>query len=136
MELADLLRKTLDVDSDEIWWNECTPTPNRVFGVRLHSMGLSVREVIAVLELLDVDRSHGAIWNWTQTLAEAQGDPPTRNTSWSRARQSGCMRRSTWSQSYSSRLTSTAAAGPIPWRRFCIGSPRNTTSPMLVYGRR
>jgi transposase-like protein len=30
-----------------------------------------------VLELLGVDRSHGAVWNWTYDLAEAKGDPPT-----------------------------------------------------------
>ncbi len=81
MTLADLLRETLDVDCDEIWENERTPTPVRVFGVRLHSMGLSVREVAAVLELLDVDRSHGAVWNWTHDLAEAQADPPTAEPS-------------------------------------------------------
>ena len=61
--------------------NERTPTPVRVFGVRLHSMGLSVREVTAVLELLDVSRSHGAVWNWTHDLADAQGDPLTAEPS-------------------------------------------------------
>ena len=76
MTLADLLRETLDVDRDEVWENERTPTPVRVFGVRLHSMELSVREVAAVLELLGVDRSHGAVWNWTHDLAESQADPP------------------------------------------------------------
>jgi transposase-like protein len=81
MQLADLLRETLDVDCDDVWANERTPTPVRVFGVRLHSMGLSLREVVAVFELLDVDRSHGAIWNWTHTLAEAQSDPPTAEPS-------------------------------------------------------
>ncbi len=39
-------------------------------------MGLSVREVVAVLELIGVDRSYAAIWNWTRTLSEAQSDPP------------------------------------------------------------
>ncbi|PSQ63658.1 MAG: IS6 family transposase [Halobacteriales archaeon SW_8_66_22] len=77
MTLADLLRETLDVEYDEIWENERTPTPVRVFGVRLHSMGLSLREVVAVLDLLGVDRSHGAVWGWTHDLAEAQSDPPT-----------------------------------------------------------
>jgi len=77
MTLASLLKETSDVDCDEVWENERTPTPVRVFGVRLHSMGLSLREVEAVLELLDVDRCHQAIWNWTHTLAEAQDDPPT-----------------------------------------------------------
>ncbi|WP_254532729.1 IS6 family transposase [Natrinema gelatinilyticum] len=81
MQLADLLRETLDVDCDEVWENERTPTPVRVFGVRLHSMRLSVREVVAVLELLGIDRSHGAIWNWTHTLSEAQSDPPTAQPS-------------------------------------------------------
>ena len=77
MQLANLLRDSLDVDCDEVWENERTSTPVRVFGVRLHSMGLSVREVVSVFELLGIDRSHGAIWNWTHTLSEAQSDPPT-----------------------------------------------------------
>ena len=81
MTLADLLKETLDVDCDEVWENERTPTPVRVFGVRLHSMGLSVREVASVLELLGVDRSHGAVWNWTHDLAESQADPPTAQPS-------------------------------------------------------
>jgi len=52
MILADLLREMLNVDYDEGWENERTPTPLRLFGILLHSMGLSVREVAAVLELL------------------------------------------------------------------------------------
>ena len=52
MQLADLLRESLAVDCAEVWENERTPTPVRVFGVRLHSMGLSVREVVSVLKLL------------------------------------------------------------------------------------
>jgi len=81
MTLADLLRETMELPENEVWENERTPTPVRVFGVRLHSMGLSVREVPAVLELLGVDRSHGAVWNWTDDLAEAQADPPTAEPS-------------------------------------------------------
>jgi len=76
MQLANLLRESLDVDCDEVWENERTPTPVRVFEVRLHSLGLSVREVVAVLDLLGVDQSHGAVWNWTHDLAESQADPP------------------------------------------------------------
>jgi transposase-like protein len=38
-------------------------------------MGLSVREVVAVFELLGIDRWHGAIWRWTHRLAETQSDP-------------------------------------------------------------
>jgi transposase-like protein len=81
MTLADLLRETLDVDCEDVWENERTPTPVRAFGVRLHLMGLSVREVAAVLELLGGGRSHGAVWNWTHGLAEAQADPPTAEPS-------------------------------------------------------
>lgn len=77
MELADPLRETVDVDCDEIWEKERIPTPVRVFGMRLHSMGSSVREVEALLALLSIDRSHGAVWNWTHAIAEAQADPPT-----------------------------------------------------------
>jgi len=44
-------------------------------------MGLSVREVAAVLELLGNKQSHGAVWNWTHDLAEAQEDPPTAEPS-------------------------------------------------------
>ena len=81
MQLADLLKETLDVESQDVWENERTPTPVRVFGVRLHSMGLSLREIVAVLEWLDVDRSHGAVWNWVHTLSEEQSDPPTAEPS-------------------------------------------------------
>jgi transposase-like protein len=81
MKLGDLLRETLNVDCDAVWENERTPTPVRVFGVRLHSMGLSLREVVAVFEWVDVDRSHGAVWNWTHTLSENQDDPPTAEPS-------------------------------------------------------
>ena len=81
MRLGDLLGETLSVDCDEVWDNERTPTPVRVFGVRLHSMGLSLREVVAVFEWLGVDRFHGAVWNWTHTLSKAQEDPPTTEPS-------------------------------------------------------
>ena len=77
MELGDLLGETLSVDCDELWDNERTSTPVRVFGVPLHSMGLSLREIVAVFEWLSVDRSHGAVWNWTHTLSKNQDDPPT-----------------------------------------------------------
>jgi len=62
MQLANLLRETLDVEEQDVWENERTPTPVRRFGVRLHSMGLSVRETQTALAWLGVDRSHGAVW--------------------------------------------------------------------------
>jgi len=37
MQLADLLRETLDEDSQDVWENGRTPTPVRRFGVRLHT---------------------------------------------------------------------------------------------------
>jgi len=62
-DTRDLLRETIDLPNDDVWENERTPTPVRVFGVRLHSVGLSVQEVPATLELLGIDRSHGTVWN-------------------------------------------------------------------------
>ena len=81
MQLADLLRETLDEDSQDVWENERTPTPVRRFGVRLHTAGLSIRETVAILDLLGVDRSHGAVWTWVHTLSEEQSDPPTAEPS-------------------------------------------------------
>jgi putative transposase len=43
---------------------------------------MSIRETVAILELLGVDRSHGAVWNWVHTLSETQSDPPTASPSW------------------------------------------------------
>jgi len=81
MSLADLLSETLETDSQDVWENERTPTSVRRFGVRLHTAGLSIRETVAILDLLGVDRSHGAVWNWVHTLSEAQSDPPTAEPS-------------------------------------------------------
>lgn len=43
-----------------------------------HPLGCSgsafILEVVAVFEFLGIDRSHGAIWNWTQTLTDDQND--------------------------------------------------------------
>ena len=77
MTLADLLKNNLDIDNQDPWENERTPTPIRCFAVRLHSMGLSLREVEAVLDWLGVDRCHQAIWNWKETLSNHQSEPPT-----------------------------------------------------------
>jgi len=77
MELADLFRETLETDDQDVWENERTPTPVRRFGARLHAAGLLIRETVAILELLGVDRSHGAVWNRVHTLSESQSDPPT-----------------------------------------------------------
>ena len=49
--------------------------------MRLHTTGLSIRETVAILDLLGVDRSHGAVWNWVHPLSAAQSDPPTAKPS-------------------------------------------------------
>ncbi|KAA9397151.1 DDE domain-containing protein [Haloarcula sp. CBA1130] len=59
------------------WVNERTPTPVQRFGACLHSAGLSIRETLTILDPLDVERSHGAVWNWVHTLSEAQNDLST-----------------------------------------------------------
>jgi hypothetical protein len=52
MQLAGLLKKRLNVENKDVWENERTPTPVRCFAVRLHSIGLSLREFEAVLAVL------------------------------------------------------------------------------------
>jgi transposase-like protein len=77
MKLANLLKERSDVENQDAWESERTPAPVRCFAVRLYSMGLSLREVEAVLDWLGVDRCHQAIWNWKERPAETQSDPPT-----------------------------------------------------------
>jgi hypothetical protein len=57
LQLADPQRK-LNEDRKDIWEDERTQTPVRRFWVRLHTAGLSIWETVAILDLLDVDRSH------------------------------------------------------------------------------
>ena len=74
MPLSDLLGETLETPDSDCWDREQTATPVRAFAVRFHSAGLSLRETVAILELLDVDRSHGAVWDWTHRLADSQDE--------------------------------------------------------------
>ena len=60
MPLSDLLGDTLGATDGDCWDREWTATP----------WGLSLRETVAILDLLGVDRSHGAIWEWTHRLAD------------------------------------------------------------------
>jgi len=80
MKLADP-RKRLDVESQDVWENERTPTPGAVFRGSIHSMGLSVRDVEAVLKWLGVDHCHQAIWHWEEMLTETRRDPRTAEPS-------------------------------------------------------
>ena len=99
--------------------------------MRLHPMGLSAREVVAVLDLLGIDPSHGAIWNWTHELSGAQSDPPTVEPSRVAVdekqiqvdgEKSVCTPRSTQNRSSGSKPTYLAAAGLTSRRRFCTSS--------------
>jgi len=81
MPLSDLLRENFATDDLECWQRERTPTPVRAFGVRLTAAGLSIRETTAVLRLLGVDRSYGAVWQWIHRLADSLADPPTATPS-------------------------------------------------------
>ena len=81
MPLSDLLDESLGAADSDCWDRERTATPVRAFAVRLHSAGLSFRETVAILDLLGVDRSHGAVWEWTHRLADNQADPPTAEPS-------------------------------------------------------
>ena len=75
MTLADLLRENLGVDDEDVGENERTPTPVRCFAVRLHSMGLSVREVEGVLTAFT--RFGGAV---RQALSDGCGGSDTTTT--------------------------------------------------------
>jgi transposase-like protein len=77
MPLKELLDESLEAEYNEVWERERTATPVRAFAVRLHSAGLSLRETAAILELLDVDRSHQAVWQWKERLADSAPDPPS-----------------------------------------------------------
>lgn len=76
MPLSDLLGEALEAEGTDYWDRERTVTPIWAFAVQFHSAGLSLRETVAILDLLDVDRPHGAVWNWTHRLTENQTDPP------------------------------------------------------------
>jgi len=77
MQLADLLRRTLDTATFECWQRERTATPVRAFAVCLHAAGSSLRETAAILGLFGVERTHGAVWNWVHRLADSVGNPPS-----------------------------------------------------------
>ncbi|QFU84441.1 IS6 family transposase [Natronorubrum aibiense] len=81
MLLADLLSECYAVEFDEVWERERTATPVRVFAVRLHSTGCSLRETQVILRLIGVERTHQAIWHWIHRLANSVLDPPTASPS-------------------------------------------------------
>jgi len=66
------LWSTADVDWDEVWENECTPIPARVFGV--YCIRCGCRCCVWFTRCWPI--SYG-VWNWTHYFAEVQPDPPT-----------------------------------------------------------
>ena len=117
------LRERLERNNQDIWANERTLTPVRCFAVRLHLIGLSFREVKAVLDWLGVECCHQAVWYWKETLTETQSDSPTaessrvtstRNRPKSIVKRNGSTLRPTRSQNCCS--MSTAATGLTPRR--------------------
>ncbi len=81
MTLADLLSECYATEFDESWERERTATPARVFAVRLHATGCSLRETQSILRLIGIDRSHQAIWHWVHRLADSVPDQPTEQPS-------------------------------------------------------
>jgi len=81
MPLSDLLRENFAADDRECWQRERTPNTLTGVGVRLTAAGLSIGETTAVLRLLGIDRSHGAVWQWIHRLADSLADPPTAQPS-------------------------------------------------------
>ncbi|WP_222912843.1 IS6 family transposase [Natrinema sp. SYSU A 869] len=81
MWLADLLSECYAAEFDECWERERTATPVRVFAVRLHATGCSLRETQAILRLIGVERTHQAIWYWVHRLADSVPDPPSASPS-------------------------------------------------------
>ncbi len=77
MPLKELLDESLEAEYNEVWERERTTTVVRAFAVRLHSAGLSLRETAAILELLDIDRSHQSVWQWKERLADSAPVPPS-----------------------------------------------------------
>jgi len=140
MQLADLLRETSNEDSQDVWENERTPTSVRRFGVRLHTVALSIRETVAILELLGVDRSHGTVWNRVHTLSEAQSDPRRRRWVAVDEKQIEIDGEKKWlwvaidtdSKSLIE-IDLFSAAGSILRRRSCTDSLRNTISPIQSF---
>jgi putative transposase len=77
MNVADLLRETLDTATLECCQQERTANALTGVTVRLHAAGCSLRETAAILGLLGVERTHGAVWNLVHQAAASVGDPPT-----------------------------------------------------------
>lgn len=81
MKLADLLSECYAAEFDECWKRERTTTPVRVFAVRFHATGCSLRETQAIIRLIGVEHSHQATCHRIHQLANSLPDPPTAKPS-------------------------------------------------------
>ena len=57
MPLSDLLDKALGPVDTDCWDRERRVNALKDVAVRLHSAGISLRETVVILDLIDVDRS-------------------------------------------------------------------------------
>lgn len=125
MQLANLLRETLDVDCDEVWENERTRHPSGCSGcacIRWDcQFGRSSQcSIYSGLTVLTAQSGTGCT-NYQRSRAarrrqRRRGSRSTRRRSRFTARKSGCTLRSTQNRSYFSKSTCTAAAGLTPRR--------------------
>lgn len=57
---TNLLNESFAADSDECWECERTATPVR----------RSLREITSILVAIDVEQSHGIIWDWSYRIID------------------------------------------------------------------
>ena len=137
MPLSDLLNDALGATDSDCWDRERTATPVRAFAVRLHSAGLSLRETVAILDFLGLDRymeRSGTGRTASQTIRMTRrgalrgGSPSTRQRFRSARSGGGVTLQSTSIRWLYWRLNCSAAAGPIPRRRSSHASRSITIS--------
>ncbi len=76
MQPQEPLTVALEPSPLECWDDESTASALRALAVRLHSMGLSLRETATALETFGVYRSHQAVFQWVHRVGQEAPDPP------------------------------------------------------------
>ena len=77
VQLATLLEKASDTVTLECWQRKLTTDALTRVAVRLHTPGGSLRETAAILRLLGVERSNGAVWSYIVHLTDDVPDLPS-----------------------------------------------------------
>jgi len=75
-------------------------TPVRAFAVRIHAVGLSLRETEAILRLLGVERSFQAVFQWGHRLSDSVSDPPKAAPRWVAVDETAVKNNRKWSWLY------------------------------------